>query len=349
MTKAESSPHDPASPPTRCEGRYPVPQTSPSREEPFPVTYRCAMPKGHDGPHGAEDSRPSALDQAIAEIREPPLAIVETAVEQAKYSTCRSQRGAVVFRQTAIDKVSIIARARNRKPDGFECDGTATCKATCRVEAVHAEQAALLRAGLMAQGSDLLHVKVVDGALVPSGPPSCVQCSKLALSAGIAYVWLFHADGWRRYTSDDFHRLSLGADRLAASRQEPEHRVIEMTAAQFKELYARASSPVGLKCSECQHVFTASDIAAEDPKAWGHPCHADGRQIRKGVTPCESYRELFGASGAPPVPEESVGEEEVEACEGCGRNVFTSEMRVTSDDVRLCGRCFSLVPIEDIP
>lgn len=40
----------------RCDGRYPVPQTSPPRDEPFDVTYRCALPKGHDGPHssGAE-------------------------------------------------------------------------------------------------------------------------------------------------------------------------------------------------------------------------------------------------------------------------------------------------------
>lgn len=36
----------------RCEGRYPVPQTSPPRDEPFEVTYRCALPTGHDGPHG---------------------------------------------------------------------------------------------------------------------------------------------------------------------------------------------------------------------------------------------------------------------------------------------------------
>lgn len=36
----------------RCEGRYPAPQTSPPRDEPFDVTYRCARPKGHDGPHG---------------------------------------------------------------------------------------------------------------------------------------------------------------------------------------------------------------------------------------------------------------------------------------------------------
>lgn len=39
---------------SRCEGRYPVPQTSPPRNEPFEATYRCALPLGHDGPHGAE-------------------------------------------------------------------------------------------------------------------------------------------------------------------------------------------------------------------------------------------------------------------------------------------------------
>jgi hypothetical protein len=43
----------------RCEGRYPVPQTSPPREEPFDVTYRCALPQGHDGPHGSGSAVPS--------------------------------------------------------------------------------------------------------------------------------------------------------------------------------------------------------------------------------------------------------------------------------------------------
>jgi hypothetical protein len=38
----------------RCEGRYPVPATSPPRNEPFDVTYRCSLPKGHDGPHRSE-------------------------------------------------------------------------------------------------------------------------------------------------------------------------------------------------------------------------------------------------------------------------------------------------------
>lgn len=38
----------------RCDGRYPVPATSPPRDEPFDVTYRCSLPKGHDGPHRSE-------------------------------------------------------------------------------------------------------------------------------------------------------------------------------------------------------------------------------------------------------------------------------------------------------
>ena len=38
---------------TRCDGRYLVPSTSPPREEPFDVTYRCGLPIGHAGPHAA--------------------------------------------------------------------------------------------------------------------------------------------------------------------------------------------------------------------------------------------------------------------------------------------------------
>lgn len=41
--------------PQRCEGRYSVPATSPPRDEPFEVTYRCALRVGHAGPHGAEE------------------------------------------------------------------------------------------------------------------------------------------------------------------------------------------------------------------------------------------------------------------------------------------------------
>ena len=142
-------------------------------------------------------------------MEKPPEGIIAVALAQASFSPCRSKRGAVVFRETSHGVVSIIARAHNRKPEGFDCDGSVSCKATCRVDAIHAEQGALVRAGLHAQGAELLHVKAIDGQLVPSGPPSCVQCSKLALAAQISGVWLYHGDGWRRYDSREFHRLSL--------------------------------------------------------------------------------------------------------------------------------------------
>jgi hypothetical protein len=35
-------------PPGRCEGRYSVGH---QRDEPFPVTYRCGRPAGHEGGH----------------------------------------------------------------------------------------------------------------------------------------------------------------------------------------------------------------------------------------------------------------------------------------------------------
>jgi hypothetical protein len=38
----------------RCSGRYPMPQTAPPRDEPFEVSYRCALREGHDGPHGSD-------------------------------------------------------------------------------------------------------------------------------------------------------------------------------------------------------------------------------------------------------------------------------------------------------
>ena len=89
----------------------------------------------------------------------------------------------------------------------------------CSKICVHAEQAALLDAGIdlhTRRGEcEVAHLKVVDGEPVPSGPPSCVECSKLMLTAGIAAVWLLHESPeggppqWRRYDADDFHRRTL--------------------------------------------------------------------------------------------------------------------------------------------
>jgi hypothetical protein len=67
---------------------------------------------------------------------------------------------------------------------------------------------------------------------------------------------------------------------------------------------AGASTPIiSKRCTECHHVFTAADLAAEDPQAWGHPCHAGGTRITNGVTPCESFREPIGEAGAGAPPD----------------------------------------------
>jgi deoxycytidylate deaminase len=134
----------------------------------------------------------------------PPSHIVDLAVEVSGWSPCRSKRGVVIFQGG-----DVVSHGYNYKPREFACDGSAACKSTCRVEAVHAEQQALLVAGRKAEGAELLHVKTVNGQLVASGGPSCVQCSKLSVACGIAGVWLYHAEGWRRYSMYDFHRLSL--------------------------------------------------------------------------------------------------------------------------------------------
>jgi deoxycytidylate deaminase len=136
----------------------------------------------------------------------PPNFALDAAVDSADLSPCRSKRGVSIYRGDRI-----VSTGHNDQVSPFECVGTDVCKRTCRTMAVHAEQFALLQAGKDAAGADLVHVKTVAGRLVPSGGPSCVQCSKLMLPAGILGVWLFHENGWRRYGAEEFHRLSVDA------------------------------------------------------------------------------------------------------------------------------------------
>ncbi len=137
----------------------------------------------------------------------PAAHLIELAIRVSTWSPCRSKRGSVIFDRDD----NIVAHGNNYKPQGFECDGSAECKSTCRRDAIHAEQRALLAAGHDSRGCEMLHVKTIDGQLVPSGGPSCEQCSKLALAAGVVSMWLYHEDGWRRYGVSDWHRLSLEA------------------------------------------------------------------------------------------------------------------------------------------
>ena len=141
--------------------------------------------------------------------------LVAIALEAASSSTCRSQRGAVAFTGNDLEGRELVAVGFNQKPGGT-CDGSERCKATCRREAVHAEQAMLSSGVDLAQGIaavEVIHVKRAGGRLAASGGPDCVECSKLLYFAGVIAVWLYHVDGWRRYPIEEFHRLSIEAGR----------------------------------------------------------------------------------------------------------------------------------------
>lgn len=132
------------------------------------------------------------------------------AVGVANTSPCEEEEhGAVVV----TSNHQAVFRGHNGPPAGVSCTAGDTCRSTCRARSVHAEARAIHLAGHQARGSELVHVKVVNGALVTSGRPSCGQCAKAAMDAGIAGVWLYHQfeDGprWYRYRMAEFHALSL--------------------------------------------------------------------------------------------------------------------------------------------
>ena len=142
---------------------------------------------------------------------------LQAAIEAASKSPCqKSQRGVAIW---SGDK---IITGNNHIPDPFICDGSIQCRYSCHKRAIHAEQHAIMkwmaiwynRAGKNLQ-AELLHIKVKDGQPVPTGPPSCWQCSKLILAAGIKFVWLFEKDEnggepqWKRYRAHDFHFLTM--------------------------------------------------------------------------------------------------------------------------------------------
>jgi len=137
---------------------------------------------------------------------------LSAAIAAAKQSPCaKSKRGAVIWNPD----IGICGIGYNHTPAPFICGQDDTCREACSKINVHAEQAALLnfrrseRANKSLRDFDMLHVKVVDDVAVPSGPPSCWQCSKLILACGIKGVWLLHENGLQRYWAVDFHYLTL--------------------------------------------------------------------------------------------------------------------------------------------
>lgn len=131
---------------------------------------------------------------------------IEAAIAVAQKSPCaKSKRGVVIFGPDT----EFVAEGFNGPPRGFACDGSDACHAACGKVCVHAEQRALVEAESLPELTDLVHVKVVNGKAVPSGPPSCWQCSRAILGSDVQRVWLLHDDGLRCYSPDEFHEQTL--------------------------------------------------------------------------------------------------------------------------------------------
>lgn len=142
----------------------------------------------------------------------PPQFAIDAAVQLAITSPCcKSKRGVVIYQPG--DGGMLISGGHNAPPRPLGCDGSHACMANCAKLCEHAEMEALrdMNAHYLDQ-LELLHVKTVDGQLVVSGGPSCWQCSRsIARERRVVGVWLFHDTGWRRYTTEDFHKLTLKA------------------------------------------------------------------------------------------------------------------------------------------
>lgn len=135
---------------------------------------------------------------------------LDRAIDVGLLSPCaKSRRGVVIFHR----EEGVVAVGCNHPPQPFACDGSAGCREHCGKVCVHAESAALhdlRRRSPIAQGPlEMLHVKVVGHEGVPSGSPSCWQCSREVLEAGIATFWLLHEDGLHAYSAEDFHAATL--------------------------------------------------------------------------------------------------------------------------------------------
>lgn len=169
----------------------------------------------------------------------PPDWIINCARIEGMNSPCaKSQRGVVLFNQsfedtrvrlgmnapegpapwTSLARSIVMATGFNGPPEGFSCDGSERCRANCGKLCVHAEQRAILEGCTLDDVGDLdlLHVKVVNGVVVPGGGPSCWQCSRQIVDVGLLGVWLFESEdldprigNWKYYTAHEFHTVTL--------------------------------------------------------------------------------------------------------------------------------------------
>lgn len=153
----------------------------------------------------------------------PPIWAVEIAIEEARKSPCaKSKRGAVAFSDDGSRAGRLLFGVGCNGPALGGCDGSEACKASCGKRCVHAEARAIR--GAAGATCDVVHVKIDErGELAAGGGPSCWQCSRDILDAGISGVWLYERHGgndgelflvvdrWRYYTAAEFHRLTMAA------------------------------------------------------------------------------------------------------------------------------------------
>ena len=113
---------------------------------------------------------------------------VDEAVSVAMQSPCMSKRGVVI----SSEEGELISTGFNNQPPPFICTGDDRCKKKCGKTAIHAEQSAILAARRDLRDAWMLHVKAKDGKPCASMAPSCLECSKLILASGIAWMHLLH-------------------------------------------------------------------------------------------------------------------------------------------------------------
>lgn len=186
--------------------------------------------------------------------RTPPQEVIDEARLAAMRSPCqKSKRGAVLFNPVTGQKT---IGAWNSRPDN-KCD--LMCQISdapssrpmrdkdardrppsrCSTLCLHAEARALRialavseRSHFVADGDfafvlvdmELVHVKVENDRVVPSGGPSCWQCAKDIADNGIRGVWLYETthvgmmdqqEEWIFYPNDKFYKATMEACRLA--------------------------------------------------------------------------------------------------------------------------------------
>jgi len=136
---------------------------------------------------------------------------LKAAIATAVHSPCaKSKRGAVIWNRD----LGVVAQGYNHPPHPYKCGVDEQCREACSKINIHAEQAALQDFYIFNCGKDLskfdmLHVEVEGSKPIPSGPPSCWQCSRHILESGLSGMWLLTALGLQRYTAREFHETTL--------------------------------------------------------------------------------------------------------------------------------------------